>query len=391
MAQYQTWSKATLCPSQAWLNNHPSRSFSGSSEISKFLGAQSEYSTELKLITPGKPIPVFRRTNQKGEIIDPTYKVTIPDDQLVQMYTTMITLNTLDNVFYDAQRQGRISFYMTNYGEEACHIGTAAAIDPEDIIFGQYREAGVLLWRGFSLQMMAHQCFSTAFDLGKGRQMPVHYGSKKINFQTISSPLGTQLPQAAGSAYALKREGKGKVAVCYFGEGAASEGDFHPALNFAATLKCPVIFVCRNNGYAISTPVKDQYAGDGIAARAAGYGMNCIRVDGNDLFAVNDAMKFARKYTVEHNKPVLLEAMTYRAGHHSTSDDSTRYRSVEEIQQWQTEDNPIIRLRNYVQARGLWDDVKEAEVRQSARKEVLQYLSEGMLVMVLPQELQVMV
>lgn len=120
-----------------------------------------------------------------------------------------------------------------------------------DVIFAQYRELGVFLWRGFTLQQAADQCFSNEADLGKGRQMPVHYGSLALNIQTISSPLATQMPQAVGAAYSLKRKHLDAVAVCYFGEGAASEGDFHAALNFASTLDAPIIFFCRNNGYAI--------------------------------------------------------------------------------------------------------------------------------------------
>jgi len=160
----------------------------------------------------------------------------------VDIYRKMVTLNVMDNILYDAQRQGRISFYMTNYGEEATHFGSAAALDAEDHVYGQYREAGVLLWRGFTLDDFMNQCYSNDSDPGKGRQMPVHYGSRALNFQTISSPLATQLPQAAGAAYALKRAGKKNVVMCYFGEGAASEGDFHAALNIAATTQSPVIF-----------------------------------------------------------------------------------------------------------------------------------------------------
>ena len=145
-------------------------------------------------------------------------------------------------------------------------------------------------------------------DLGKGRQMPVHYGCRALNYQTISSPLGTQIPQAVGAAYLCKLQGKPNVTVCYFGDGAASTTDFHSAMNFAATLKTPVVFFCRNNGYAISTPVTDQYAGDGIASRAPGYGMAAIRVDGNDTFAVNAVVREAKKYALEHNAPVLIEA-----------------------------------------------------------------------------------
>lgn len=142
---------------------------------------------------------------------------------------------------------------------------------PKDIIYGQYREAGVLMWRGFTLQQFADQCFSNCDDKGKGRQMPVHYGDKSLNFHTISSPLGTQIPQAAGAAYRLKflnsaaenPEDKA-CAVCYFGEGAASEGDAHAAFNFAATLECPVVFFCRNNGYAIRYDRAYYQSGAGV-------------------------------------------------------------------------------------------------------------------------------
>jgi 2-oxoisovalerate dehydrogenase E1 component alpha subunit len=162
---------------------------------------------------------------------------------LRKMYTAMVQLSVMDTILYDVQRQGRISFYMTNYGEEATHIGTAAALREQDIVFGQYREAGVLLWRGFTLPEFMNQCYGNQHDPGKGRQMPVHYGARHLNFQTISSPLATQLPQASGAAYFLKMSKQDACVACYFGEGAASEGDFHAALNFAATLECPVLFI----------------------------------------------------------------------------------------------------------------------------------------------------
>lgn len=283
----------------------------------------------------------------------------------------MITLNEMDQILYDIQRQGRISFYMTSFGEEATHFGSASALDPEDVIFAQYREAGVLMWRGFSLEDFCNQCYGNQHDSGKGRQMPVHYGSKKLNFQTISSPLATQLPQASGCAYALKLEKKNNICICYFGEGAASEGDFHAALNFAATLECPVVFFCRNNGYAISTPSHEQYRGDGIGGRGIGYGIYTIRVDGNDVFAVHNATKRAREYALKHNRPVLIEAMTYRVGHHSTSDDSTRYRTKEEIEQHTGERSAMHRTRRYLERKGLWNEELEKETKKEARKNVL--------------------
>jgi 2-oxoisovalerate dehydrogenase E1 component alpha subunit len=154
--------------------------------------------------------------------------------------------------------------------------------------------------------------------------------------------------QAVGAAYSFKLAKEDRIAVCYFGEGAASEGDFHAALNFASTKECPVLFFCRNNGFAISTPTKDQFRGDGIASRGAGYGIPIMRVDGNDFLAVHKATKAAREYILEHNRPVLIEAMSYRQGHHSTSDDSTRYREVAEIKHWKDNFDPIERTKHYL-------------------------------------------
>lgn len=280
------------------------------------------------------------------------YPDTATNDSLLRAYTQMLRLREMDKILQNAQRQGRISFYMTCRGEEAIHIGAASALQLSDTVLAQYREAGVLMWRGFTLNQFTDQCFSNEKDLGKGRQMPVHYGSRALNYQTISSPLGTQIPQAVGAAYRLKIAGKDAVAACFFGDGCASTTDFHSGLNFAATLHAPVIFFCRNNGYAISTPVSDQYAGDGIVSRAPGYGIAAIRIDGNDIFAVHDAVREAREYALKHQAPVLIEAMTYRQGHHSTSDDSLRYRSAKEVRNFSDHSDPIDRIQKFLERHG---------------------------------------
>lgn len=278
----------------------------------EFPGAQAEWTYKLNFTGSHSysPLPAYQVLSQDGKVLDSNEEPKINRNILEKMYKDMILLNVMDKILYESQRQGRISFYMTNYGEEATHIGSAAALNIDDVIYGQYREVGVLLYRGFTLPEIMNQCYGNVEDKGKGRQMPVHYGSKNLNFVTISSPLSTQMPQAAGAAYALK--GKNRVVVCYFGEGAASEGDAHAAFNFAATLDCPVIFFCRNNGYAISTPSNEQYKGDGIAGRGPGYGINTLRVDGNDVLAVYNATQKAKEYAVSENKPVLIEALTYR-------------------------------------------------------------------------------
>ncbi|KAL0491333.1 2-oxoisovalerate dehydrogenase E1 component subunit alpha [Acrasis kona] len=329
---------------------------------------------------PNEPVfPIFHIMDLQGKIINQSsYKSvreTLDDDTLVKMYKTMIQLETMDTILYNAQRQGRVSFYMTNYGEEAVQIGSAAALTETDEIFAQYREAGVLMYRGFTLEEFMNQCFSTSKDYGKGRQMPVHYGSKSLRVQTISSPLATQIPQASGAGYAIRLSDRKDVAICYFGEGAASEGDFHSALNFAAVLKSQVIFLCRNNGYAISTPTSDQYKGDGIVARGLGYGIHSIRVDGNDPFAVYMAVREARKMSTEKHVPVLIEAMTYRGGHHSTSDDASRYRTTNELTYWREQMNPIFRLKKFLTNEKLWNEENENQVRDDTRKKVLSLLT----------------
>lgn len=319
---------------------------------------------------PNQALPTYAVTDADGNWLNAAEDPKLPNETLLKVYTQMIQMNQMDEILYDIQRQGRISFYMTCYGEEATLFGSAVPLEQDDVLYMQYREAGVLMWRGFTVDDFCNQCYSNHLDGGKGRQMPVHYGSVKANLQTISSPLGTQIPQASGAAYALKLAGKKNVVVCYFGEGAASEGDFSAGINSAATLDAPVIFFCRNNRYAISTPSHEQYRGDGIAARGPAYGIYTIRVDGNDFFAVHNATKHAREYALANNKPVLIEAMTYRVSHHSTSDDSTRYRQGEEVKKYQAISG-VPRLRKYLEARGLWNEEKEKETRSAARKAVL--------------------
>ncbi|KAG2185137.1 hypothetical protein INT44_001927 [Umbelopsis vinacea] len=331
---------------------------------------ETVFSPEFKFIQNAEPIPAYRVMDQSGKVLDESQSPDVSKEFAVNIYQKMLTLNIMDNILYEAQRQGRISFYMTHYGEEA-FMGSAAAFSTEDVVFGQYREATVLMYRGFTMDEFMNQCYSNDLDYGKGRQMPVHYGSKKLNFQTISSPLGTQIPQATGAGYALKLSNRKACAVCFFGEGAASEGDFHAGMNMAATLSSPVVFICRNNGYAISTPSTEQYKGDGIASRGVGYGMDTIRVDGNDVWAVYNASVAARKLAVEKNRPVLIEAMTYRVGHHSTSDDSSKYRDRHEVERRAEMDNPIARLRKWLELKEWWTKEEEDNYRKEARKGIM--------------------
>ncbi|XP_013139420.1 PREDICTED: 2-oxoisovalerate dehydrogenase subunit alpha, mitochondrial [Papilio polytes] len=340
---------------------------------SDFPGAKAPYVNEIKFLNENSydPIPIYRVMDSNGRVIDSREEPNIDKETLINMYRNMIQLNQMDKILYESQRQGRISFYMTNYGEEGIHMGSAAALSPRDMVFAQYREVGVLLQRGMTVTELVNQCYGNCEDLGKGRQMPVHYGSKQHNIVTLSSPLATQMPQAVGAAYALKRTpNNDRCVICYFGEGAASEGDAHAAFNFAATLDCPIILLCRNNGYAISTPSSEQYKGDGIAARGPAFGLHTIRVDGTDTLAVYRAVASARELAVS-NKPVLVEAMSYRVGHHSTSDDSSAYRPVEEIQKWAKDESPVQKLRLYLEGKGYWDAEAETQCVKEARETVV--------------------
>lgn len=317
------------------------------------------------------------RKNRLLELSSTLYADTEARHTLLRAHRQMIRLRQMDSILMNAQRQGRISFYMQCTGEEAIHMGAASAMDPQDPVLAQYREQGILMWRGFTLDQFTNQCFSNDLDLGRGRQMPVHYGSRALQYHTVSSPLGTQLPQAVGVAYRLKLAKQPNVAFCFFGDGCASTTDFHSAMNFAATLKAPVVFFCRNNGYAISTPVTDQYAGDGIVGRAPGYGMAAIRVDGNDIFAVHSAVREAREYALKNEAPVMIEAMTYRLGHHSTSDDSTRYRSADEVQDFSSHMDPLGRLQKFLIKHGLLTTEEVERMQEDERFAVLKAMEQA--------------
>ncbi|MBY5920848.1 thiamine pyrophosphate-dependent dehydrogenase E1 component subunit alpha [Ferrimonas balearica] len=315
-------------------------------------------------------IPTLKILQADGTPYDDAVMPMIDKALALKIYDTCAFIRVLDERMLAAQRQGRISFYMTCIGEEAAVTGSAAALEGQDMIMAQYREQAALRYRGFSTEQFMNQMFSNAKDLGKGRQMPIHYGSQELHYMTISSPLGTQIPQAAGYAYGQKLAGEPAVTICYFGEGAASEGDFHAGLNMAAVHQAPVIFFCRNNGYAISTPSNEQFAGDGIAPRGVGYGIKTIRVDGNDMLAVLAATQQARAVALSENCPVLIEAMTYRLGAHSSSDDPTGYRSREEEAKWREHD-PVLRYKLWLINKGWWSEAEDEALYQTYREEVL--------------------
>ncbi|WP_105168196.1 thiamine pyrophosphate-dependent dehydrogenase E1 component subunit alpha [Pseudoalteromonas sp. T1lg23B] len=339
-------------------------------------------SHELKFIdSHALDIPTLSILGDDGEVLAGATAPDIDKETAQRLYSTMRFIRLLDERMQAAQRQGRVSFYMQCLGEEAAITASAAALKQDDMIMAQYREQAAIAYRGFTLEQFMNQLFSNEKDLGKGRQMPVHYGSKELHYLTISSPLGTQIPQATGYAYGQKLKHIDKetgklaseidnVTICYFGEGAASEGDFHAGLNMAAVHEAPVIFFARNNGYAISTPADEQFKGDGIASRGVGYGMKTIRVDGADALAVFAATQEARRIATQQGEPVLIESIAYRLGAHSTSDDPSGYRSKEEEAAFKA-NCPIERFKKWLLKQGWLDEKEDEAQKEKIREDIL--------------------
>lgn len=327
-------------------------------------------------------IPTFRLIDNSGALIDKSLKF---DDEEIATYKRilqkMIEMEVIDDILNKSQRQGRISFYMTSLGETGAILGSAAALSPEDMLMTQYREMSALYWRGYTLKEITDNCVSNGKDQNKSRQMPIHFSCSRLNFFSISSPLGTQLPQAAGFGYGLRTKNEKKIVAAYFGEGSASEGDFYAAINFAQTLKSQTLFFCRNNFYAISTPVSEQTSGDNILPKALSFGMKANRVDGNDPVAVYRLVKHLREYIISEQKPAFVEAMTYRVGNHSTSDDSSYYRKQEEIENWRKTNNPITRLSGFLEKQGAIDKQFFADIdaiKDKVRKEISDCLRDSL-------------
>lgn len=316
-------------------------------------------------------IPTYRAVDHEGRVLDQTADSLLEDEALRKVWTNMVTIRAFDEIMYKLQRQGLFSFFMSTFGEESSLFGLGEALRPGDVVFGQYREQALLLHLGKSVEALLQSYFATRGDDAKGRQMPQTMGlsgsNAPIKFVTMKASLGEQIPQAAGSAYALKLAGKRNVVACVMGDGCTSEGDFAVGLNMAATSAAPVIFFVRNNGFAISTPAQgQQYTSDGIAPRGPAYGMPSIRVDGTDLAAVHRACTIARDHCLDAGGPFLIEAMTCRLGPHSTSDEQTTYRNQADIDAgWQKFDC-VERLRKYLVVRGLGDVVEQFTKEQAA-------------------------
>ncbi|WNO53898.1 3-methyl-2-oxobutanoate dehydrogenase (2-methylpropanoyl-transferring) subunit alpha [Stakelama saccharophila] len=291
-------------------------------------------------------------------------------DMLRRMLRNMAMTRAFDERMFRAQRQGKTSFYMKSTGEEAVAVGAAMALASDDMCFPSYRQQGILITRNYPMIEMMNQIYSNKGDKLQGKQLPIMYSSREDGFFSISGNLATQYPQAVGWAMASAAKGDTRIAATWCGEGSTAEGDFHSACTFASVYRAPVILNVVNNQWAISS--FSGFAGaeaTTFAARAIGYGIAGLRVDGNDALAVYAATLWAAERARTNQGPTLIEHFTYRAEGHSTSDDPTGYRSAQEYSNWPLGD-PVTRLKDHLIALGEWDETRQEEMDRECADEV---------------------
>ena len=312
---------------------------------------------------------LIRVLDDEGAAVGP-WAVEMPAAILLAGLRAMVLTRAFDDRMYRAQRQGKTSFYVKSTGEEAVSAAQAAALASNDMCFASYRQQGLLIARGYPMLKMMGQIYSNTLDPLMGRQLPVMYSAREHSFFTISGNLGTQFIQAVGWAMASALSGDHRIAASWIGDGTTAEGDFHHALTFASVYRAPVILNVVNNQWAISTH-QSMAGGDDapFAARAIGYGLPALRVDGNDFLAVYAATQWAAQRARANHGATLIELFTYRAEGHSTSDDPGRYRPADEATQWPLGD-PILRLKQHLIGRGEWSEEQHAALQEETLQEV---------------------
>lgn len=329
---------------------------------------EAETVTDSLLETANPATEVFSVISDDGSR-DPATDPGLDAQKLLHIYRSMVELRAADERCMQLQRTGRIGFYVPHGGEEAAQIGIAAALRDEDWIFPSYRNQGILTLRGTELNHMIAQLYGNHLDLSKGRQMPNHYAFAAQRFVSISSPIGTQIVQATGTAMAMRIKGSDLVTATWFGDGSTSSSDFHTGLNFAGVFKAPVVFVCTNNGWAISMPLEKQTASETLAVKAQAYGMPGIRVDGNDALACYAVMRDAAERARAGQGPTLIEAVTFRMGPHTSSDDPSRYRDPALSEEWGLKD-PIKRLERVLEADGILAPGEAEKIYDQAKEKI---------------------
>ncbi|QMS84506.1 pyruvate dehydrogenase (acetyl-transferring) E1 component subunit alpha [Candidatus Xianfuyuplasma coldseepsis] len=299
--------------------------------------------------------------NYKGEIVDEKLVPKLDDDKLIEMYKTMLLGRIADIKALQYQRQGRMLTYAPIKGQEAAQVGVVAALEQQDWMVPAFREMAGMLYRGASLK----QLYLYWYGNEEGSRF-----EKDVRILPISVPIASQINHGAGVAYASKILDKKEVVVAYVGDGGTSHGEFHEGVNFAAVLDLPLIVIIQNNQWAISTPRETQTKAKTLAQKAVGYGIPGIQVDGNDPLAMYIATEEAKKRALKGEGPTIIEALTYRLGPHTTSDDPTIYRDQKEVDYWEERD-PLKRFKIYLINKGLWSEEQE----EKETKEVTDYVN----------------
>jgi 2-oxoisovalerate dehydrogenase E1 component alpha subunit len=295
----------------------------------------------------------------------------LKDEDVLDMYRTMVMARLCDEAQFRLNRQGKAPFVVPVSGHEGCQIGTAWPFQPrKDVFVPYYRDMGVCLTAGMTPRDVFLGVFGKREDPSSGgRQMPAHWGSKDLNIISGSSPIATQIPHAAGIGYAIKYRGDDAVVGCWFGDGATSEGDWHEGMNFAGIHKLPIVFYCENNRYAISVPLSKQMAVADVADKASGYGMEGLVIDGSDVLACYEASSTALDKARQGGGPTLIELKTYRFHPHTSDDDDRTYRSREEVEEAKRNDSLLV-FGAYLREQGLLDDEQVEAIRSELKEEI---------------------
>jgi pyruvate dehydrogenase E1 component alpha subunit len=306
--------------------------------------------------------------DENGVIDESLMPKELTENKLKELYHLMILVRTFDDKMFKLQRSGKIGTYAQVKGEEASEVGSAFALEPNDWMIPSFRETGVSLTRKMDMVRIIQGW------RGDTRALKGLKGSHDL---PIAIPVGSQTLYATGIAWASKIRNLREAAIVYFGDGASSEGDFFEAMNFAGTFKIPIVFFCQNNQWAISTSRKTQTAAETIAQKGIGAGITSLQVDGNDIVAVYKVVKEALERGKNGEGPTLIESVTYRLGDHTTSDDASRYRSVEELNYWLARD-PIERLKKYFRKVGTWDEGYGQWVQETVSREIDEAIDKAM-------------
>jgi 2-oxoisovalerate dehydrogenase E1 component alpha subunit len=311
----------------------------------------------------------IRVIDEAGQWVAP-FACDLDAGDLRSFYRHLLRARRLDERLSTLQRQGKVSFVASAAGHEGIQVGAARAIDVgRDWVFPYYRDLAMVLAVGWPLVEAVAQQMASRLDPARGRQMPAHPGSAALHVFTAASAIASHVPPAVGSAIAQKLAGRGDVTVCSFGDGATSEGDWHAAMNLAGVQGAPVVFLCQNNGYAISVAFRHQSGSADVATKARAHGMPGYRVDGMDPLASYYVTRQAVERARDGLGPSLIEALVYRYGPHSNADDDSRYRPADEVAAWRRRD-PIARFRRYLEGRGLWDEAAERDLAAEVKAEI---------------------